>query len=58
MYRKRYMSLASSVSHYGTDKAIERFEKYKTEGAIMKAKYQNNEITAEEFEKWIISTKK
>ena len=58
MYRKRYMSLASSVSHYGTDKAIERFEKYKTEGAIMKAKYQNNEITAEEFEKWIENTKK
>lgn len=57
MYRKRYMSLASSVSHYGTDKAIERFEKYKTEGAIMKAKYQNKEITVEEFEKWINSTK-
>ena len=31
---------------------------HKTEGAIMKAKYQNKEITAEEFEKWIISTKK
>lgn len=58
MYRKRYMSLASSVSHYGTDKAIERFEKYKAEGAIMKAKYQNKEITAEEFEKWINNTKK
>ena len=28
-YRKRYMSLASSVSHYGTDIAIQRFEKYK-----------------------------
>lgn len=24
----------------------------------MKAKYQNKEITAEEFEEWIISTKK
>lgn len=58
MYRRRYMSLASAVSHYGTDKAIERFEKYKTEGAIMKAKYQNKEITAEEFENWINNTKK
>jgi len=58
MYRRRYMSLASAVSHYGTDKAIERFEKYKTEGAIMKAKYQNKEISAEEFENWINSTKK
>ena len=57
LYRRRYMSLASSVSHYGTDKAIERFEKYKTEGAIMKAKYQNKEISAEEFENWIHSTK-
>jgi len=58
IYRKRYMSLASSVSHYGTDKAIERFEKYKTEGAIIKAKYQNKEISAEEFENWINNTKK
>lgn len=57
MYRRRYMSLASSVSHYGTDKAIERFENYKAEGALMKAKYQNKEITAEEFEKWINATK-
>lgn len=57
IYRKIYMSLASSVSHYGTDKTIERFEKYKAEGAIMKSKYQNKEITAEEFEKWINSTK-
>ena len=57
LYRRRYMSLASAVSHYGTDKAIERFEKYKTEGAIMKAKYQNKEISAEEFENWINSTK-
>ena len=53
LYRKRYMSLASSVSHYGTDKAIERFERYKFEGAIMKQKYLNKEITANEFEQWI-----
>lgn len=57
-YRKRYMSLASSVSHYGTTSAIERFEKYKKDGAIMKAKYQNKEITAKEFENWINNTKK
>ena len=43
-YRKRYMSLASSVSHYGTDTAIARFEKYKKDGAIMKQKYLNKEI--------------
>ena len=35
MYRKRYLSLASSVSHYGTEKAIERFENYKKDGAVM-----------------------
>lgn len=57
-YRKRYMSLASSVSHYGTDTAIARFEKYKTEGAIIKAKYLNKEITSKEFEYWINNTKK
>lgn len=57
-YRRRYMSLASSVSHYGTDTAIARFEKYKTDGAIMKAKYLNKEITAKEFEKWILDSKK
>ena len=56
-YRKRYMSLASSVSHYGTDTAIARFEKYKKDGAIMKQKYLNKEITPKEFEKWINSTK-
>ena len=56
-YRKRYMSLASSVSHYGTDTAIKRFEKYKKDGAIMKKKYLNKEITPKEFEKWINNTK-
>lgn len=56
-YRKRYMSLASSVSHYGTDKSIERFEKYKEDGATMKKKYLNKEITTKEFENWINSTK-
>lgn len=51
------MSLASSVSHYGTDTAITRFEKYKKDGSIMKQKYLNTEITPKEFEKWINSTK-
>ena len=51
------MSLASSVSHYGTDSSIARFEKYKLDGAIMKKKYLSKEITAKEFEKWINSTK-
>ena len=57
-YRKRYMSLASSVSHYGTDTAIARFEKYKKDGAIIKQKYLNKEITPKEFEKWISDSKK
>lgn len=55
LYRKRYMSLASSVPHYGTDKAVER---YKVEGAIMKKKYLNKEISANEFKKWINDDKK
>lgn len=57
MYRKRYLSLASSVSHYGTEKAIERFENYKKYGAIMKKKYLSKEINKKDFEEWINSTK-
>lgn len=57
MYRKRYLSLASSVSHYGTEKAIERFDKYKKDGAVMKKKYLNKEISAKKFEEWIKNTK-
>ena len=57
MYRKRYLSLASSVSHYGTEKAIEKFENYKKDGAIMKKKYLDKEISAKEFEKWIKNNK-
>ena len=57
MYRKRYLSLASSVSHYGTEKAIEKFENYKKDGAVMKKKYLDKKISAKEFEKWIEHTK-
>lgn len=57
MYRKRYLSLASSVSHYGTDKAIARFEKYKKDGAVMKKKYLDKKISEEYFKTWIIGTK-
>ena len=57
-YRKKYMSLAGSVSHYGTDTAIARFEKYKKDGAVIKQKYLNKEITPKEFEKWISDSKK
>ena len=53
MYRKRYLSLASSVSHYGTEKAIEKFENYKKDGAVMKKKYLDKEISGKNFEKWI-----
>lgn len=57
MYRKRYLSLASAVSHYGTDTAIDRFERYKREGAIIRKKYINNEIEKKEFEEWIKNSK-
>ena len=57
MYRKRYLSLASSVSHYGTDKAIAKFEKYKKDGAVMKKKYLDKKISEEYFKTWIIGTK-
>ena len=57
MYRKRYLSLASSVSHYGTEKAIEKFENYKKSGAVMKKKYLDKEISGKDFKKWINSTK-
>ena len=53
IYRKRYLSLASSVSHYGTEKSIKKFEKYKKEGVIIKKKYINKEISAKEFARWI-----
>ena len=53
LYRKRYMSLASSVSHYGTPKAIEKFETYKKDGAVMKEKYLNKEISKKECKKWV-----
>lgn len=58
MYRKRYLSLASSVSHYGTEKAIERFENYKKDGTVMKKKYLSKEITKKEFGDWIQKSKK
>ena len=51
------MSLASSVSHYGTDKAVEKFERYKFEGAIMKRKYLNKEISESAFIRWIENSK-
>ena len=57
MYRKRYLSLASSVSHYGTEKAIEKFENYKKDGAIMKKKYLDKKIIGNDFKKWIENTK-
>ena len=57
-YRRRYMSLASNVSHYGKKSAIVKFENYKKEGSIMKENYLNKKITAKQFEKWIESTKK
>ncbi|MBQ9313639.1 MAG: hypothetical protein IJ220_01350 [Clostridia bacterium] len=56
MYRKRYMSLASSNSHYHTEKTKMRFEKYKSEGAVMKENYLKREISKKEFKKWIERT--
>lgn len=51
------LSLASSVFHYETEKVIERFEKYKKDGDIIKKKYLSKEITPKEFENWIESKK-
>ena len=56
-FRKRYLSLASSVSHYNTEKAIEKFENYKKDGAIMKKKYLDKETSGKDFRKWIENTK-
>ena len=56
-YRRRYMSLASNVSHYSTDTAIAKFEEYKKEGSIMRENYLAKKTTAKEFEKWIDGTK-
>ena len=53
MYRKRYMSLASSNSHYHTEKTINKFEIYKLKGTTMKEKYLKGEISKKEFRKWI-----
>ena len=52
------MALASYVSKNGTDTDINRNKKYKKDGAIMKQKYLNKEITPKEFEKWISDSKK
>ena len=50
------MSLASSVSHYGTKNAIRKFKKYKSEGIEMKEKYLNRKISKTKFKKWIKSS--
>ncbi len=57
LYRIRYMSLASNYSHYHTENSKIKFEKYKKEGAIMKKKYLNKEISKKELKKWIESSK-
>ncbi len=51
------MSLASSVSHYGSDTAVKRFEKYKCEVAVMKRKYLAKEISEKDFIRWIDTSK-
>lgn len=55
---EKSISLASSVSHYGTEKAIEKFENYKKNGAVIRKEYLDKEITKEEFEDWIQKSKK
>lgn len=49
--------MSSSVSHYGIQKAIQKFENYKKNGAVMKKKYLNKEITKDKFRNWIQSSK-
>ena len=56
-FTRRYLYLVSSVSHYNNEKAIEKFENYKKEGAIMKKKYLDKEISGKDLRKWIENTK-
>ena len=53
-YRSRYQTLSKQASERGSHKMYEYFKK---EGPFMRTKFKNNEITAEEFQAWIDSTK-
>ena len=59
-WRTRYQTLAGLASKTkpgSKSKAPEMYEYYKREGAIMKEKYENGEITGKQFEEWIDCTK-
>ena len=53
-YRSRYQTLSKQASEKDYHAMYEYFKK---EGPFMRAKFKNNEITAEEFQAWINSTK-
>lgn len=58
--RSRYPSPSRVVSKTKPDskyQAQEMYEYYKREGSIMKDKYEKDEISRKEFDKWIDSTK-
>ena len=53
-YRSRYQTLSKQASEKDYH---EMYEYFKKEGPFMRTKFKNNEITAEEFQAWIDSTK-
>lgn len=53
-------SYFQEIVHFYIDinnNAVERFEKYKSEGSVMKKKYLNKEIGEDKFTAWINNTK-
>lgn len=58
LYRSRYQTLSKQASTTAPDsKSAKMYARYKKEGPIVKQKYTDGIITAEEFEAWINSTK-
>lgn len=53
-YRSRYQTLSKQASER---EKHEMYEYFKKEGPVMRKKFINTEITAEEFQNWIDSTK-
>lgn len=52
-YRKRYQNLAGEVSKSDNPIIKQMYNKYKTEGSIIRKQYIQNKITAKEFKKWM-----
>ena len=58
LYRSRYQTLSKQASTSAANsKSAKMYARYKKDGPIVKQNYITGIITAEEFEKWIDSTK-